>query len=63
VSEGDEDRLKLVLENLSIDRESWLHERELNDWNEIPTPDTSFGSIAGQMFGFGGFMRDEKKKK
>ena len=53
MAKGDKERMELILEQLSIDRERWLGEREKNEWLEDTTSNVSGISLTGQMFGFG----------
>ncbi len=59
ITDGDQERMELILEQLSIDRERWLAEREKNEWMEDTSSNMSGLSLAGQMFGFGRAKRDD----
>lgn len=59
IEAGDEELLEAMLEELSRQREEWLHERAKNDWLEIDSPDMDTPSVARQMFG--GFISDRVK--
>jgi prephenate dehydrogenase len=60
LANGDQERMELILEQLSVDRERWLMEREKNDWLEDKTDQVSGLSLTGQMFGFGRPKTDDK---
>ena len=51
VDEGDEERLAALLQQLGLEREKWLHEREENDWEQVPASEVTPFSIREQMFG------------
>ena len=53
LADGDQERMELILDQLLMDRERWLIEREKNDWLEGKTDNVSGLSLTGQMFGFG----------
>jgi prephenate dehydrogenase len=59
IADGDQERMELILEQLSIDRERWVAEREKNDWMEDTSSNMSGLSLTGQMFGFGRAKRDD----
>ncbi len=61
IAEGDVERVSLILEELSLERARWLHEREENEWLEIESPDLSGMSFRSQMFGFRPKKREDKK--
>lgn len=58
--DSDPERMEIILEQLSIDRERWLAEREKNDWLEDTSSDMSGLSLTGQMFGLGMKKRGDK---
>jgi len=52
ISETDEERFTFILEELSIERERWLHERRENEWSEVETPQMEGLGLASQLLGF-----------
>lgn len=62
ISEIDEERFTFLLEELSIERERWLHERQENEWSEVDTPQMEGMGLASQLLGFN-FRRSDKKSK
>ncbi|MFZ0548549.1 MAG: prephenate dehydrogenase [Candidatus Promineifilaceae bacterium] len=64
VAEGELERLELILDELSIERARWLHDRAKNDWTEdVDKPDLSeMGGIGGQFFGIFGRRGKDKSE-
>jgi prephenate dehydrogenase len=62
ISETDEERFTFMLEELSIERERWLHERQENEWSEVETPQMEGLGLASQLLGFN-FRRSDKKSE
>lgn len=61
INEGDQERLSLILRDISEDREQWIVEREKNDWSvEDGMPDMGALSVGGQLFGFRGPPKGNK---
>lgn len=58
VAEGDEERLRALLEQLHLERENWLRERSENDWEEVPKAEIKPFSMREQMLGRWGERRD-----
>jgi len=61
VSEGDLERLSLILEDVLLEREKWLEERRKNAWAgaDDDSPEYGAAGIGAQLFGF---RRGSKKK-
>ncbi len=53
VADADKERFSFLFEELSIQREEWLHERRENQWSEIDDSDMDKVGIVKQLFGFG----------
>ena len=54
VSEGDQERLSLILDDVIEDRYRWIDERTRNAWTEESSePEIGGFSIGAQLFGFG----------
>lgn len=53
VADADEERFSFLIEELSIQRDEWLHERRENQWTEIDSTDMDKVGIVKQLFGFG----------
>lgn len=64
VAEGELERLELILDELSIERARWIHNRTKNDWTEnIDKPDLNqMGGIGGQFFGMFGRRGKDKSE-
>lgn len=61
IADGDPERVALILDELSHDRQRWQFERQNNDWTEAEGPDLGGMSFARQLFGFGPKNKDKKK--
>ncbi|UCG24484.1 MAG: prephenate dehydrogenase/arogenate dehydrogenase family protein [Chloroflexota bacterium] len=61
LADEDQERVSLILEEMAMERQRWLHERQENNWVEIEKSD-ELGSIgvAGQLFGFGSRKKAKK---
>lgn len=60
--EEDQERVALILEEMGLERERWLHERRQNNWIEVdPVSELGSISIASQLFGFGSRKKGKKK--
>jgi hypothetical protein len=62
ISESDEERFAFIVEELTIEREEWLHERRENNWIEDDSSNVSSMGIARQLIGFG-FGKDDAQSK
>jgi len=51
VADGDREQLVAFLQQLNLERDNWLHERQQNDWDEVARPDQTPRSLMGQFFG------------
>ncbi|HUS94489.1 MAG TPA: prephenate dehydrogenase/arogenate dehydrogenase family protein [Patescibacteria group bacterium] len=63
INESDEERFTFIVEELTIEREQWLHERRENNWIEDDSSNVSTAGIARQLMGFGFGRGDEQSKK
>ena len=59
IADGDAERASLILDDLALERERWLRERERNEWTEEDTSDFSEMSMISQLFGFRPKKKDE----
>jgi prephenate dehydrogenase len=63
LADEDEERVSLILDDMALERERWLHERRQNNWIETePADEIGSFSITGQLFGFGSRKKGKKKK-
>jgi len=62
ISESDEERFAFIVEELTIEREEWLHERRENNWIEDDSVNANKMGIARQLIGFG-FSKDDAQSK
>jgi hypothetical protein len=62
IAESDEERFSFILEELTIEREQWLHERRENNWVDDDSPSVSGIGLTRQLLGFG-FGKDDGKSK
>jgi prephenate dehydrogenase len=61
VAEGDEERLSLILDDLTLKREKWIAaRRDIAHADEGDLPDLSDFSFTRQLFGFGRGSKDKK---
>jgi prephenate dehydrogenase len=62
LADEDHERVSLILEEMALERERWLHERRQNNWVEVePADELSSIGIAGQMFGLASRKKGKKK--
>ena len=62
IADEDQERVALILEEMGLERERWLYERQRNNWVEVePADELSSISIASQLFGFGSRKKGKKK--
>ena len=62
IAESDEERFTFILEELTIEREQWLHDRRENNWIDDDSPSVSGFGLANQLIGFG-FNKDDGQSK
>ena len=63
IAEGDEERLSLILDDLTLKRRKWLlARRDIAQADKGDMPDLSDFSFTRQLFGFGGRRRKDKEK-
>lgn len=62
VAQGDREELAIVLQQLDIERETWLRRRSENEWEEQEAPEITSRSLAETLLG-GLARRDSDKKK
>jgi len=61
VADGEVEILAALLQELDIERQTWLSKRSENSWIEVKTPDLKQPSFAQQMFGGLARGRDSEK--
>ena len=62
LADEDDERVSLIFEDMAMERERWLFERQQNNWIEAePADEISSFSLTGQLFGFGNRKKSKKK--
>src|SRR5690606_28334409 len=62
VAQGDREEVAILLQQLDIERDTWLRRRTENEWEEYEAPEITSRSLAETLLGGLARKRDDKKE-